>query len=68
MRLASVLAVVRSLMDAGRKMSPAVLATIRQGHQTSRRYPEWRSARKTRGQRDASLRARSNRRKAAARG
>jgi hypothetical protein len=31
----------------------------------SRRYPEWRSFKKTRGRRDASLRSRSNRRKAA---
>lgn len=30
----------------------------------TRRYPEWRSRRKTRGQRDASMRSRSNRRKA----
>lgn len=31
----------------------------------ARRYPEWRSRRKTRGRRDASLRSRGNRRKAA---
>jgi hypothetical protein len=30
----------------------------------TRRYPEWRSLRKTRGRRDASLKARANRRKA----
>jgi hypothetical protein len=30
----------------------------------TRRYPEWRSLRKTRGAKDASLRSRSNRRKA----
>jgi hypothetical protein len=35
-------------------------------HET-RRYPEWRSRRKTREHRDASQRERSNRRKAAAR-
>jgi hypothetical protein len=36
MRLASLLGVVRSLMDAGRRVSPAVLATIRPGHEKPR--------------------------------
>jgi hypothetical protein len=68
MRIGSLMAMVRSLMAEGRRVSPAVLATIGKGPQTSLRYPEWRSVRKTRGRRDASQRQLSNRRKAAARG
>jgi len=67
MRLASVFAAVRSLMAAGRAVSPAALATMIGAGTVARGYPEWRSARKTRGRRDASLLTRSNRRKAAAR-
>jgi hypothetical protein len=65
MRLASLLGVVRSLLAQGRAVSPAVLATIGRGVETTRRYPEWHSARKIRGRHDASLVLRSNRRKGA---
>lgn len=40
---------------------PASLTEGAQGN--TNRYPEWRSRRKTRGRRDASLKERSNRRK-----
>ena len=49
MRIGSLMAMVRSLMAEGRRVSPAVLATIGKGPQTSLRYPEWRSERKARG-------------------
>lgn len=42
----------------------AMSATRKTVREMSPRYPEWKSARKTKGQRDRSLKQRSNRRKA----
>ncbi len=68
MRMASVVSAVRAMLAAGQAVSTgAVSAMVERENQTSPRYPEWQSTRKTRGRRDASQRERSNRRKASAR-
>lgn len=46
---------------------PSLMVAAIKAELLTRRYPEWRSRRKTRGRRDRSLKQRGNRRKAAAR-
>jgi hypothetical protein len=69
MRVSSVMNAVRALIASGAAVDVRAVRGVTTGGrmETSLRYPEWRSVRKTCGRRDASLRSRSNRRKGAAR-
>lgn len=59
---------IKDASKATAKQLRAAMAVARVSERNARsRYPEWYSRRKARGHRDASLRSRSNRRKAAKR-
>ena len=57
-------AMLAAIAALGRSVSRCQLLAKAAEMEHSLYYPEWRSKRKTRGRRDASLRNRSNRRKA----
>jgi hypothetical protein len=64
MRHRQMLDFISAIGAIGNSANSLMLANAGQHTGSTRRYPEWKSTRKTKGKRDASLRSRSNRRKA----